>query len=59
MKKDVCRYHSEKPEGIGGLRVYGCCHARIGDTTLMAVVRFNGMFLRDTNLASLYLDIVL
>ncbi len=30
-RRDVCRYHSEKPERIGGMRVYGCCHAPIGD----------------------------
>lgn len=29
---NVCRYHSEKAERIGGLRVYGCCHAPVGDS---------------------------
>lgn len=28
----ACRYHSERPERIGGLRVYGCCHAPVGDS---------------------------
>lgn len=28
----VCRYHGGKTEKIGGLRVYGCCHAPIGDS---------------------------
>lgn len=32
VNKSVCRYHSEKPERIGGLRVYGCCHAPVGDS---------------------------
>ena len=26
-----CRYHSGKVEKVGGLRVYGCCHAPVGD----------------------------
>ena len=26
-----CRYHPGKTEKIGGMRVYGCCHAGIGD----------------------------
>lgn len=30
-RSGVCRYHSEKPERIGGLRVYGCCQAPVGD----------------------------
>ena len=28
-----CRYHSGKTEKIGGLRVYGCCQAPIGDSS--------------------------
>ena len=27
-----CRYHSGKVEKVGGLRVYGCCHAPVGDS---------------------------
>lgn len=27
-----CRYHSGRVEKVGGLRVYGCCHAPVGDS---------------------------
>lgn len=27
-----CRYHSGKVEKVSGLRVYGCCHAPVGDS---------------------------
>lgn len=28
----ICRYHEGKVEKIGGLRVYGCCQAPVGDS---------------------------